>query len=381
MCKVGGGPENRCDTHKDGSKATIKLTTIISNVHEKIVRTVFKDLKKEGKGLPEPEQDEVVGYNNTGIWLTKHTADISDRQRNTMIKQFERAKEEKPSGPLFHAWKHTMPEVMRRTRKTMMATGIASALVLTSACAGNSGGNVDTSPTSSPTTISAPATPSPIASDGNGVPGGIINGLPTKKELATDGNGQYVQTTVAPDDPAYEYNPAVVDDQATSRYSPDEIKEAQKTAVDYAADAIDSPMNGSAGNTEVAGAWWEANKDRFDPEYQDVMRDGALSADPNQPVVFKANHRSSYQLQYGENKTHIASREIKVTNITAGELNGRTAIAVRMNIDFTNAVYVDGRDAREASNGDVTYTMLKDPATGKFLISGANSVYTTNPVR
>lgn len=380
MCKVGGGPENRCDTHKDGSKATIKLTTLISNVHEKVVRTVFKDLKKEGKGLPAPEKDEVVGYNNTGIWLTKHNANIPDRQKQTIMNQFERAKEEKPSGPLFHAWKHTMPEVMRRTRKTLMATGLAGALVLTSACAGSNGGNIDSTPTNSPTSISAPATPSPVAS-ASATPGSVINGIPTKKELGSDANGEYIQTTIAPDDPAFTYDPAVVESTATERFSPEEIKEAHRVAVEYSVEAIDSPMNGSAGDKETVDKWWAANKDRFDPSYQAEIYNDAVSNDPNKPVVYKGTHRDGYGLQYGSDVTHITNRDIQTTKIHAGELNGRTAIAVSLQSNFSSAVEVDGKKAQENTVGMLRYTLVKDPASGKFLITGYFSEFSIQPVR
>lgn len=379
MCKVGGGPENRCDTHKDGSKATIKLTTLLSNVPEKAVRTVFKDLKKEGKGLPEPEKDEVVGYNNTGIWLTKHNANIPDRQKQTIMNQFERAKEEKPSGPLFHAWKHTMPEVMRRTRKTLMATGIAGALVFTSACAGNSGDNLNTAPTSSPTTISAPASPTPIASPS--AEKGMINGIPVKEGVASDSHGEYVQTTISPDDKAFSYSPGVVEPTATERYSPEEIKEAQATAVQYTVDAIDTPMNGSPGDAASGEQWWAANKDRFDPAVHDTMKSSALSSNINDTVVYKGVHRKDYGLQYGADKTHISERNIETNSIYAGELNGKTVIAVDQKVNFTNAAVVDGKTTPEYANGTVSYTMFKDPATGKFLITGTSITWSTQPLR
>lgn len=379
MCKVGGGPENRCDTHKDGSKATIKLTTLLSNVHEKAVRTVFKDLKKEGKGLPEPEKDEVVGYNNTGIWLTKHNANIPDRQKQTIMNQFERAKEEKPSGPLFHAWKHTMPEVMRRTRKTLMATGIASALVFTSACAGNNGENINTAPTSSPTTISAPASPTPIASPS--AEKGMINGIPVKEGVASDSHGEYVQTTISREDKAFSYEPGIVDPSATDRFSPEDVKEAHATAVEYAAEAIDTPMNGSPGDTASGEQWWAANKDRFHPDYQEDMKAAALSPNINDTVVYKGVHRKDYGLQYGADKTHVSERSIQTTSIYGGDLNGTPGVVVAMKVNFTNSADVDGKATPEYANGTVSYTMFKDPATGKFLITGSNATWATQPLR
>ena len=383
MCQTLAQGGKRCDTHKDGSKATVSLTSRIADVQEKIVRKVFGALKKEGKGLESPDREEVESYAETGKFLTKYNPDIPERQKKTIMNQFDKAKEEEPSGPLFHAWKHTLPETLRRTRKTMSAIGIAGVIMATSACGGSGGGTVDT-PISSPTpstSISAPATPSPNSSPSAVTPGSIINGLQTKKELVSDGKGQYIATTISPDDPSLKYNPAVVDPSASNIFSQEDITGAQKTAVTFMAEeGIDSTLNGNP-SAEASEGWWNANKEKFDPAYQNELHGAITSGDPNQALVFRGYFRENkYSLAYGPAETHILSRTITPTQIIGGNMNGRNAIAVQADVSFSASATDNGAKIIESTSATMKYTMMKN-SEGKWLITGFSNTFSTTPVK
>lgn len=385
MCQTLAQGGKRCDTHKDGSKATVSLTSIIADVQEKIVRKVFTSLKKEGKGLDNPEKEEVVSYAETGKFLTKHDPNIPERQKKTIMNQFEKAKEEEPSGPLFHAWKHTLPETLRRTRKSLMAVGMAGAIMATSACGGTTGPSIDHGtpvPSSSPS-ISQSATPSanptPISSNS---PGAVINGIPTKPEISNDGKGEYIQTSIAADDPALTYNPAIVDPSASS-YSPEDITAAQKVAITFLAEeGIDSTLNNNPADVANQEAWWAKNKDRFAPAHQDTIHNAIIANDPNQPIVFRGQHRAGkYDLASGPSSTHVLSRTITPVAVKAGNINGENLLGVQSKVDFTLNAVSDGAPAKESVSGTVSYTMVKDSSSGKWLIAGSSAQYTITPVK
>lgn len=380
MCKTGG---KRCDTHKDGSKATVTLTSKITAVQEAIVRKIFVILKKEGKGLDAPAHEEVVSYAETGKFLTKYNPDITERQKKSLMRQFEKSKQEEPSGPLFHAWKHTMPEVVRRTRKTMMATGLAAGILMTSACGGNPGGNtLETTapPTTAPTTIAATTAPSAEPSM-TAIPGTVINGMPTKKELASNSKGEYIQTTISPNDPAFKFNPATVD-QSASVYSPEEMTAVQKQVATFVAEeTIDSNINGTSNPKDLQG-WWNKNKDKFDTSSQQEMHDVLMSNDTTKAIVFRAQFREGkYDLNYGKDAVHVTSRSMTPTKILGGTLKGKEAMSIDFDINFSLAAKVDGKVVNENTSGIASYTMLKDPASGKWFISGFNNTFNTTSLK
>lgn len=264
-----------------------------------------------------------------------------------------------------------------------MATGMACVLLATAAC----GGGAEADPVSASVSPSTAASAAVSPTDSEGANGAVdqelaTNGIPTEKELVSDAHGEYRQTTIAPDDPAFTFDPGVVEATATERYNEEEVEQAQRAAVEYAVAAIDSPMNGSPGDETSAAQWWSVNQERFVPHQQDTFRAAVFSPDGNLPLVYKGTHRDGTQfgLQYGSDVAHITSRSIETKSIRAGELDVGTVIAVTLEVNFANAVVKDGKKGTEYARGDIACTMLKDAASGKFLISGYTSTYTTSKV-
>lgn len=266
-------------------------------------------------------------------------------------------------------------------RRAFAATGLVCALLSTAACGGGADANPSTA-TKSPST-EASATPSPTASGGAGLAadqGPVINGIPTQKELVSDAHGEYRQTAIAPDDPAFTFDSSVIEPTATERYNEEEIEQAHRAAVEYAVVAIDSPMNGSPGDEARAAQWWSVNQERFVPHQRDGFWAAVVSPDINDTVVYKGTHRDGVQfgLQYGNDVAHIVSRSIETKSIYGGEVNGENAIAVTLEVNFSNAVVKDGKKGTEYARGDVSFTLMKDASSGAFLINGISATYTTS---
>lgn len=272
--------------------------------------------------------------------------------------------------------------------KTLMVTGLAGVLLFTSACSG--GNETEASPSAPPSASTAAvpsSTPTPTATAEAVEYGPTIEGMVTLEELAVDKNGTWRKTTILPDDPAFTFAPEVVDGTAKAFWSEEDIKEAQRLAVEMAVDAIDTPANGALGDSESMEKWWAVNKDKFHGDWEDEMYQAAVNTDVNQPLVYKAEHRQhedtalDYGMFYGEDEIHVKDREIVTTGIKSGEVSQGKAIDVTLEISFTNVVNIDDEKHFEKASTTTGYTMTKDEGTGKFLVVGFNTTYKTVPLR
>lgn len=267
-------------------------------------------------------------------------------------------------------------------RKTLGAVVAASAIIALSAC-GVDGGKAQAEPnvqTSATSTASATATATPSAAKAGVEAGDVINGLPTKKELANDGKGDYIQTTISPDDPAFIYNPVIVEPNASSAYTEAEIREVQKKFVTFVAEeTIDSTLNDNPSDNEAQDAWWAKHKDQIAPYAQDRFLAALKANDPNQPFVFRGQLRQTkYSLAHGSGVTHVNSRKITVKAVKAGVLEGRQVLGFQADVEFTLNAVVNGKPALETITGTLSYTYTKE-SSGQFLISGNSGMYSITP--
>lgn len=252
--------------------------------------------------------------------------------------------------------------------KTFMVTGLAGALLFTSACAAN---ETQAGPGS------ASASPEVVVVDGVEY-GPTIEGMPTMKELSKDSKGEWRKSTILPDDPAFNFPTSIVDPSATSMWSVDEVKEGQRFAVEMLVDSIDTSANGAPEDSASIVDWWEINKDKFHPAWKQEMYNAAIDADPNKPIVFKGAHRTDvteYKMVYGADAIHVKDRTIETKMIRAGELEQGKALEVTLGIEFKNVLENKGNKADESVKGTMVYTLLKDEDTGKFLVAGMDASY------
>lgn len=259
----------------------------------------------------------------------------------------------------------------KNARKAVAPIGIAIVLLALPACAGQPVPNTPSA--SSTATASESLKASPIAAS---LAGSKINGLSTKTELANDGKGVYIQTTVSDDDPAMQYKSSVVTPDATAAYSEAEIKEAQQFIVRFIAEeGLDSAINGSPQDDGVINAWWESNKDKFDPEYQGDIHKNLIAKDPFYMLVFN-NPSRDYSLAYGEDKTHVHSRSIIPASIKADMVNGIQYLSFYYDTMAEYNVADESTRHREAVKGSMIFSLKKDKTTGKWLISGYKNTFT-----
>lgn len=267
--------------------------------------------------------------------------------------------------------------VRKNMSKSLMVAGLTGMLLFTSACGSEGGSN------SAPSgkEASAEAKKDTVVVDGVEY-GPTIDEMPTLKDLAKDENGEWRKTTILPDDPAFNYEASVVDPVTNTVWTDDEIKEAQRVTVEMAVDMIDTAANGAPNDLTSRVDWWEANKDKFDPAWQQDIYNALISDDPNMAVVFKGYHRVhddsklDYGLVYGEDEVHVKDREIKTSAITAGTLpDGRYSVMVTLELKYTNVAEVDGKKTDEKATSKLVFHVSEDTETGEMLITGLQPEY------
>lgn len=277
--------------------------------------------------------------------------------------------------------------MLSKPHKALGAVGLLVTLLAVSAC-GASGTEVS-SATPSAAAAETSTTSAPKLDTSNGVPlasghkpGDVINGIPTKQELANDGKGVYIQTTIAADDPALQHNPDILTPDVLSTFTEDEVKDFQKFVVTFIAEeTIDSTLNDNSGDVATQDAWWAKHQNKFHPSAHAAMLDSLRTNTSDKALVFRAQFRGDkYSLVNGDDVTRVYSRTITPTTIKSGtSSNGLPIIGLQANVEFAMNASFKGRTVVEASNGQVSYTATKGES-GKWQFSGYYSTFNTVPV-
>lgn len=234
----------------------------------------------------------------------------------------------------------------------MTLTGL---LLAVSSCAGPAAG-----PMAAPQPPAVSAPPAGLQAASN---------IPIKGK-AHDGKGEYLQTTIAANEPALVFDPETVKEDTGEKFSVADMTEAQRVVVTFIAEeTIDSTLNGNPKDPAAIDAWWAKNKDKFvadsDDEYESLS-----SPDPKQNLVMRGLHRDGkYDLAYGPDKTHVLSRTMTTRNIRATDIVGPGGLSIVVNVEFGLAAVVDGKEVEEKNEAQMGYIMQKDPATGEWLIA------------
>lgn len=268
-----------------------------------------------------------------------------------------------------------------RFHTATIAAGVATMLFMVTSCSAGSN-QVAASPDNDSVTTSPSASPSAsaVAISAGAKPGDVIKGIPTKKELANDGKGTYIQATVADDSPLFTYKASAVQDTATALFSEADIVEAQKVAAKFIVEEVlDSTMNGNPTDTAVKEAWWVKNKDRYHPDSQAEMHADVMGNDDNKPITYRGYFRKNYDLAYGNDTTHLNAYTLDLTSVGGGEAKGLPGLGFYYNSTFSMNANVDGNKTLEASNATTSLSLVKD--NGKWLIVGYELHYSTQPVK
>lgn len=161
-----------------------------------------------------------------------------------------------------------------------ISTGLSVSMVLLlglTACGASDGSIGDTaapSATSSASAVTAPAettTPEPeVSTSPAAAP--AVEGIhaPSNGKIINTERGSYLQSTLADDDSALTYDPAIIDPSATGFFTPDEIAEGVKFILTFLAEEdLDSELNGGfkEERTAMVEQWWAEHNQLLAPEY------------------------------------------------------------------------------------------------------------------
>lgn len=203
--------------------------------------------------------------------------------------------------------------------------------------------------------------------------GSVINGLPTKNELVNDGKGDYIQTTILPNDPALSYDPAVVEESATDLFSAADIGEAHKMIVTFIAEEVyDSTLNGNPGDHAAIDRWFAKHADIFASDQIESISN-AMKTDARQHLVMRGTHRDGYELEYGPDQVHVLERDIRVSAIRGATMDGTNYLGFQATGSVTHAVRSKGSSMGENTIPDLNFTMKQ--IGDKWVIAGYQNTF------
>jgi hypothetical protein len=229
-----------------------------------------------------------------------------------------------------------------RIRHSLFATALAGVILATSACgSGTTTPEPSASATEAPSATaassssspSASATPSPDYASGDDLKG--THGLKIKG-IAENEHGQYLQITIADNDPALAYKPEIIDTTITGKFSQGQILEAQKFALTFAVEEMfDSTVNGGY---ESINAWAAKNESRIAPKLRQDFKN-ALQA--NKEVLnlksWGSENAGSYTYVYDKDSTRILGYEVRPTSIVSTP-DAPEAIGFKFDYDYNIVV-------------------------------------------
>lgn len=311
-----------CDVHNNGNKATIEMCSQITGVASEKVNAVFNDLRKEGKGLPEPSQEEVKEYASSQVFIAKYDPKIQDKSRNRIVNWWRKARDTQPSGGLMHAWKNTLPQTLARYRRTTLASVAMFSIALTSAC-GSTPPQNNNENTSSPIATTAPATPSeeatvkptettkPSPTQDNSVAGKSINKL--KAQGVTIGDtvkvkgGSYPQYEVDESSHLAKFEPSKHTGGTPKGWKKSDLQKSQIAASNYMTNLVlDNPttndyesnkkqfanLTKDASSSKVSQEFYNAVINKDAPFLQDTLQDKGFNGDKSKGFRFVSDGKT-----------------------------------------------------------------------------------------
>ncbi|MHA7209582.1 hypothetical protein [Arthrobacter sp. MDT1-65] len=251
-------------------------------------------------------------------------------------------------------------------RKALLATAVFGTLALTGCAADAADTAAEPAPSSSP---SATAEPS-VQTSADPTREAPKNALPSGAVIDTS-HGQYLQTTIADDDPALQVDSALVEQEIYAAFKPEDIASAQKFVLKFIAEeGIDSAVNGGGQTTDE---WVSEHADLLSPEYSEEFRASLADGAANNVITIESwqkQYDGAYSYVYSPETQRVASRTLSVADVYTPEPG---SIAFKVNVEWgMPVVRADGKDygGVQISKGYMNYGLTKNPETGQWLISG-----------
>lgn len=130
MCQPKSKGGERCFIHKIGTKAAIAMTSVTSRVPKRIIEDSARELNKEGRKLPTPAPEDVIGFTRTRKFEARHSPDVPETHRDKLESQWDAAASEKVNGGTFHAWRNIGTRSIANWRRSVTASVIAVPMVI-----------------------------------------------------------------------------------------------------------------------------------------------------------------------------------------------------------------------------------------------------------
>lgn len=378
MCRPKSEGGKRCAAHMRGSRAVFKEAEVYTGADRKTITVVFKNLREEGKHLPDPTQREVEEYADGQRIRARFDQTLNNRDRTTLVNGWEAAREEKPDGGLFYAWRNLRSETARRLKKAFVATFLTASISAVSACGGNISEPTDPTPPTPSETVSAPAR----ADLGNGIVG--------SDTVKTDRYGDYVPITLTDDSALMVFDKSKYDEKSLEAFSEEELFEAQKIASKFAIEqGVDSELVYDY-SEENAQKWLNEHKDQIsDKYYDDISADvlnkkgnvrpalidsdaGSGSMDDQGQLIDGSWYRGEPDNDGGIRYTEIDAELVSVEYLGA---DGTPSLSFTYDISTVSPVKVpekneDQYPGKYVENRDLDFTYGFEQENGKWVLSG-----------
>ena len=212
--------------------------------------------------------------------------------------------------------------------------------------------------------------------------------------VVNDGSGEYLQTTVADDDPALAWQPEKFVRAEINAMPKDRVLAAQKTAVKFIAEeGIDATMNAvherlgqpegtttlNPAASQVWAEWLSRNQSKYASNYKLDLQDpwkhtnrGTGSGTVGPGVLFGGDRQfvksgPQFSYVYGADKTRLLDRKFDIKAIS-GDNNG---VQMLLEVDFNLAATYAGKPVIERGSQTYTIEMVEEAGVWKFArISG-----------
>lgn len=203
-----------------------------------------------------------------------------------------------------------------------------------------------------------------------------INGVPTLPDVVNNGRGEYLQSTILPNDPAMKENPKLIDEEAinlAASHSLD-LPYMQTVIVKFAAEeGLDSTLNGG-GDVD---AWWDKHKDKIAPESQEDILSDLKNNDGIHTLVATGGPRiGKYDFTYGKDKIRMSQRSMKVNSIKVSNAETKE-FTISLTALYVMNITQNNRDGVENDEAQLNFKVRPGEAVNQWFITGHDNKYKT----
>jgi len=357
----------------------MRVTKAITGAPDELINQAFRDIRHEGKNLPSPSPEMVAAFARSQQDSTMINNGLTPHERLISSRAWGQAIDDTPDGGTFHAWKHTMGEVMRRMSARLTAIGASAALSFGLAACGSGGGTLTPEPTGS-------ATPSISASPS----GSIVHtdnpkfGISANGQKVTDSFGTYTQIALSPSSILLKLDSTVIEKVATDKFSNADIDAAQKVVANFLISEGADSILAFDKSQDARNKWLIANKSKFSADTQSELTKAINTNTVDQGFgVLEGNTGGGWRdtadikpVPYTADAPRVYFEDVKLTDI--GLIKGD--LSMTYSLSYVRLVTVAGDTKKthiEKVNSTQSYSVRK-AADGTWKLTGWQNKFDIN---